>query len=412
MAKPLKMRLVLAILIFLFLYEYSGAQINSFLLPADKKQMTTRFSNYDNMVVIETVLQDSLTLRLILDSGIEGIVITDPTLVSYFQSSCIRNFKLSAPGTSVVLNACFTPLLKVKVSNLTPIFSNIILLQDDLISLESFIGSKVHGLIGIDKFRNLVLSINYDNNTIKFTKPEFYHVPKNSQVLSLNILRGRPYLTARVSLDNGTTRDLWLMIDSGANHPLLLETDSTDSYQPVNSLKTTIGRGLGGNIPGEFVRSNWLMLGNFRLDNILTSISSEYFVSKQATRNYRHGTIGSGTLSRFRVSFDYTNNRLILNKGAKFNRPFEYNMSGITFESLSTDFNLFKVSEIIEGSPADEAGIKTGDMLININGKSAFTLTLGELNAILSSKPGTWINLNVSRQGKPLYMKFRLKRLI
>lgn len=387
-------------------------QINSFNLPESRNSMVADFENYDNMVVIEMMVNDSLPLRLILDSGIEGVILTDRELVEMLEPQCLRSFKLTAPGSTVSLNACITPLMKFTFGALQPIFTNAILLQEDMFSLDAFIGAKVHGLIGIEKFKNLVVTINYDKNSLKFTRTERYKVPVKADIIPLNILRGRPYMTARVELDTKEIRDLWLMIDSGANHPLLLETDSTDSYKPLKSLPTTIGRGLGGNIPGEFVRSGWLLLGNSRLDNIITSISAEYISGNPASRNFRDGTLGSGALSRFKVSFDYTNKRMILVKGQKFNNPYEYNMSGITFESLSTGFNIFKVSEVIYDSPAYHAGIHPDDLLVSINGKAAFTLSLGELNAILSRHPGGPISMVVSRDGKTLNIKFKLRRLI
>ncbi len=406
----LRLRLLFFLLVIAVLNSY--AQINTFHLPEKKKREIKSFENYDNLVIIEVLLQDSLPVKLILDSGIEGLIITDPGLVEAFAPFCLRTFKLTAPGNAISLNACVTPAIKVDFGGLEPMFTNMILLQEDMFSLDAFIGAKVHGLIGIDKFRNLAITINYFRNQLKITRPEDIRINSKSEIIPLNILRGRPFMTARVELDTKEIRDLWLMIDSGANHPLLIETDSTDSYQPVYSLKTTIGRGLGGNIDGEFVRSGWLMLGNYRLDNIITSVSAEYFTGSPSLRNYRNGTLGAGALSRFNVTFDYTNSRLILEKGPKFKRPFEYNMSGIVFESVSQNFNLFKVSEVISNSPAQEAGVLPGDLLVAINEKSAFSITLGELNGMLNRNPGSTVSLIMNREGKPLNFKFRLKRLI
>lgn len=387
-------------------------QINTFELPAEKNKVTSAFTGYDNLVVIEVMLQDSIPVRLILDSGIEGIIITDRKIVHYYEQNCLRSFKLTAPGTTQTLNACVTPLVKMSLEGLQPMFANLILLQDDIFSLESFIGARVHGLIGMDKFRDMVVTINYDQHNLKFTRPEQMKIPAHAEIIPLILNRGRPYMTARVELDNGEIRDLWLMIDSGANHPLLLETDTLDDYKPLKSLETTIGRGLGGSISGSFVRSGWLMMGNTRLDNIITSLSTDYYEGSQANRNFRNGTLGAGALSRFVVSFDYTNSRLILHKGTKFKSPFEYNMSGVVFDCISADFNIFKVNEVIAGSPGYYAGLLPGDLLIDINNKAAFTLNLGELNAILSHKPGDSIILTINRNGQLMTLKFRLKRLI
>ncbi|HLN53810.1 MAG TPA: hypothetical protein VK212_08885 [Lentimicrobium sp.] len=402
---------ILLIILTLVSFECFG-QRGAFQLPEGRKSITSSFSNYDNMVVVEMTIADTIPVRLILDSGIEGIILTDRTVVERLNSVCTRVFNLTAPGTDITLDACITSSLKIKFPKLLPITANVILLQEDYFSLESFIGAKVHGLIGLEKFRNMIVSINYDKNTIKFTDPYQYNVPKNAEIIPLFVLRGRPYLSTRVELDTKEIRDLWLMIDSGANHPLLLETDSTETYKPLQSLKTTIGRGLGGTINGEFVRSGWLLIGNSRLDNIITSISSEYLTGNPASRNFRDGTLGSGALARFRVSFDYINSRLILEKGIKFKEPFEYNMSGITFECINRGFNIFKVSEIIYDSPSFHSGIHPEDVLMSINGKAAYSLNLGELNAILSAKPGNLITMVISRKGEVMTFKFRLKRLI
>jgi hypothetical protein len=402
----------LLLLVFTLITSSLFGQRGTFQLPERKKRITTAFENYDNIVVVELKLSDSIPIRLILDSGIEGIILTDRKLVDALSPSCTRMFNLTAPGTDISLAACITSSIKVRFPGLLPIDANLVLLQEDYFSLDSFIGAKVHGLIGLEKFRNLVVTINYGKNVLQFSNSEKYKVPKRAEIVPINVLRGRPYISARVELDTKEIRDLWLMIDSGANHPLLLETDSTETYKPVRSLKTTIGRGLGGSINGEFVRSGWLLIGNSRLDNIITSISSDYLSGNPSNRSFRDGTLGAGALARFNVSFDYLHDRLILEKGTKFNDPFEYNMSGITFECINSGFNIFKVNEIIYDSPAYHAGIHPDDLLMSINGKAAFTLNLGELNAILSSGPRNFVTMVISRDGQIMTFKFRLKRLI
>jgi C-terminal processing protease CtpA/Prc len=84
----------------------------------------------------------------------------------------------------------------------------------------------------------------------------------------------------------------------------------------------------------------------------------------------------------------------------------------MSFRSYGLGFNLFEVSEVIPGSPSAEAGIKVGDVLISLNGKSTFLLNLGELNRILSEKEGNLITMAVSRNGKQLNFRFRLRKII
>lgn len=390
----------------------SMAQVNYFSLPPGRKSLTVPFGNFDNLVIVDMMLNDSLPVRLMLDSGVEGVIITDGALISEMERHCIRKFKLLAPGTLDELEACITRPAKLSVNRLMPVFTNLILLQEDYFALDEYIGTKVHGLIGMEKFRNLVVTTNYDRNLLVFSLPENYSPPARSVIIPLSLNRGKPYMTARVALDDGSINEMWLMIDSGANHPLLLEIDSLSDYRPKKSIDAIIGKGLGGNLHGSFARVNWLMLGNYRLDDVITSFTDSYLPGSVSSRVQRNGTLGSGSLGRFRVTFDYTNQRMILQKGNKFRQPFEYNMSGLAFRAIGSGFYLFEVSEVIPGSPAAEAGVKSGDVLVSINGKATFGMKLGDINQLLSQKQGSGINMMVLREGKRMDFRFKLRKLI
>ncbi|MDY0104642.1 MAG: PDZ domain-containing protein [Lentimicrobium sp.] len=388
------------------------AQYGYFSLPEGRKKVFMRFSNFDNLVVVDVTLNDTIPVRLLLDTGVEGIIITDMSIVSLFENKCIRNFKLTAPGTNDELEACISSPVKINMGKLNPVFTNLILLNQDYFSLDEYIGSKVHGLISMSKFRNLAVTTDYDQNKLKFQSPERYHPPFRSEIIPISIFNGKPHMTARVELDNGDISDYWLMIDSGANHPLLLEMDSLSDYKPKKSIDAIIGRGLGGNLQGSFARVGWLMLGNFRLDDVITSFAENYTSEIISLKLNRDGTLGSGALGRFKVTFDYLNNRMILEKGSKFRAPFEYNMSGMSFRSFGFGFNLFEVSEVIPASPAEDAGLQVGDVILSLDGKSTFLLSLGELNRILSEKEGNIVTMVVLRDGKELDFRLKLRKII
>ncbi len=58
----------------------------------------------------------------------------------------------------------------------------------------------------------------------------------------------------------------------------------------------------------------------------------------------------------------------------------------------------------MEGTPADKAGVKAGDIILKINDKSTLNMTIDEAVGIMRGKPGTSLTLTIVREGesKPL----------
>ena len=58
----------------------------------------------------------------------------------------------------------------------------------------------------------------------------------------------------------------------------------------------------------------------------------------------------------------------------------------------------------MEGTPADKAGVKAGDIILKINKESTLNMTIDESVAIMRGKPGTSLTLTIVREGenKPL----------
>jgi carboxyl-terminal processing protease len=58
-----------------------------------------------------------------------------------------------------------------------------------------------------------------------------------------------------------------------------------------------------------------------------------------------------------------------------------------------------------EGFPAQKAGLKAGDVIVEVNGKSVENLASSEVSEKLKGKPGTEVTLKVDRAGTPITVK-------
>lgn len=67
------------------------------------------------------------------------------------------------------------------------------------------------------------------------------------------------------------------------------------------------------------------------------------------------------------------------------------------------------VVAVEQGSPADQAGVKAGDIVTEVNGKSTRLMPLWEIQEIMAGTPGTKVSLNMLRIGEPAQASFELK---
>jgi carboxyl-terminal processing protease len=79
---------------------------------------------------------------------------------------------------------------------------------------------------------------------------------------------------------------------------------------------------------------------------------------------------------------------------------------------VGTENGYIKVVSPIDGTPAQKAGIKTGDIIIRIDGTSVRDMNLDQAVKMMRGKPGTKVRLDIVRPGASKPMSVTLKREI
>jgi hypothetical protein len=123
------------------------------------------------------------------------------------------------------------------------------------------------------------------------------------------------------------------------------------------------------------------------------------------------GTIGAELLSRFDVTFDYAGGHMFLLQNNQFKKRFEYDMSGLRFKVNPPDYHHLIVTGVMKDSPASEADVQSGDVVLSVNGISTRALTLSQVESMLRI-PDSDCDLLIERKGKQIHLRLNLRRLI
>lgn len=68
---------------------------------------------------------------------------------------------------------------------------------------------------------------------------------------------------------------------------------------------------------------------------------------------------------------------------------------------VTQEEGVVKVVSPIEGTPADKAGIKTGDLITAVNGESVMGLNLNDAVDLMRGPVGSEITITIVREGTP-----------
>jgi len=279
--------------------------------------------------------------------------------------------------------------------------------------LASRFGHDFDGIIGSDFIKQYVVEIDYQTRVLKLhNKDAFTYSGKGESIpIRLNS-QGHPIIEADVTPVGSEPIRGRFVLDIGSGNSLALHSPFVADHGLLNSnLKTirAIGAGgAGGQTVGRVGRAAELKIGSFKIANP-TVLFSEDKAGAFANRELA-GNIGQQIASKFKVFLDYGRERIILEPTATFNEPFERAQSGMALAAEGKDFNIFRIVEVLEDSPASEIGLQRNDVLLKVNGKPASEFTITKLGELFE-KPAAY-QITIQRGDQTLQVTLTTRKLV
>lgn len=433
---------ILIALIFLCLPFFGLAQ--TFALPDGQRHEKVKFQLINNLVIVPIEVNGT-PLSFVLDTGVSTPILFNLTGKDSIQINEVSEIKIQGLGEGEPIEALRSKNNSFKLGTIENASQRLYVVLDKSLNFSPALGIPIHGIIGYDLFRDFVVEMNYSSKYIKFHNSKNYSYKKNRKykTLPLTLIQKKAYVDGEVYLKDNESVPVRMLLDTGSSDAIwLLENENIQV--PDSFYEDFLGRGLAGKIYGKRTKVKRIKLGEFALENAKAAFpDKESFASIRSLGN-RNGSLGGEVLKRFNIIFDYRNQKITLRKNGNFDSPFQYNFSGIDLQhdgvryvaerlanpsGLVTEENdtfgnvqilmenttrLSLVPEIVvsgirAGSPAEEAGLLEGDVILAVNGKSIHSYKLQEVLQMLNEKEGKRIRVVIERYDSDLAFTFVLK---
>jgi hypothetical protein len=391
-----------------------SAQFFGYKLMYSKKKVHIPYEMYNNLVVIPIKLNGVVPLNFVVDTGIRSTIITEKLITDILRLPYSRRISVNGPGDYIILEAYVINNVDIVLEGAIGSDQSILVLEKDYLNLRNHLGTEVHGLMGFDIFNRFIVGFDYNRKIMTLFEPEYFKPPRRYEEIPLSIEDTKPYIFAKIQINDTSMVYAKLMVDSGASHAIMLNEDShEDIIIPESNFDTQIGIGLGGPISGKISIINSIEFDKFKFTDVITSFPDPEAYPDTIGLVYRNGTLGGELLSRFKVIFDYFNKKIYLKKNPiSYKKEFGYNMSGLTVIADGEDLDIYIISKVKEGSPAAKADIRINDTIVSINGIDNEKLQLGDIYKIFNYKAGKKVKMYIRRNGAVMSKSFRLEDLL
>lgn len=370
-------------------------------VPAPAAAVTVPFDFVDNRIVVHLKLDGRGPFVFVLDSGAGYSLSLQAVAALGLRTS--GSFTIGGTGPERA------PASSVRIA--TVALGPIVMRDQDFTAFD-FSGIRassglpaLDGLIGSELLRRYVVRIDYRDRTLTLTDPADYDYAGSGAVVPLSFGGGTPRVDASLdgiagtyTVDTGDRMDVTLM------EPVIAREHVLDRYAP--RVATITGWGIGGAVPGYVARAHEFELGGIEIKDPLLrlpTVAGGFFATHRLT-----GSIGTGIIDRFTVTFDYSRRRMILEDPLPPGRD-AYDRSGLWLNQGRTAFD---VAAVAPQSPAEAAGMTPGERIVAIDGTPVAALSLAKARELLRGDPGTRVVLTLAGPGAPGDVTLTLAELV
>jgi hypothetical protein len=294
-----------AILLILFYHSVHALPVSGFYLPDSVHEMTLRYKTLKNLIVLPVMINDSVRVNLILDTGCRNLVLFGKRFQKMLQLSPGRIVQFSGLGSGKPVNASVSLFNKVSIKQVLGERIPIVVVPNKNV-LVGYNG--IDGVIGYDIFLKFEIQLNPARQIITFRPAATAVAPSGFTEIPLKIIDSRPVMESNIIVGSEDARDYELMIDTGSAVGLLLKTTTLETFGQ-EMVEYNIGHGFNGPISGYRTDARRLQVRGLEMQHLPAGII------KSEWHNY--ASLGMAVLKDYILVLNYCKAYACLKKIAK-----------------------------------------------------------------------------------------------
>jgi len=368
-------------------YAPPASHIEDVAIAHGATQTTFPFRLLNNHIYTDAWVNGQGPLLFIVDTGGENILVPSTARALGIKSEG------AMAGTGVGDKAVSVGLAKVQLLKVGDAD-----FRDQVLYVMDFIpndveGVDIEGMLGFTVFKRFVTRIDYGKHEITLIEPDHFD-PEDAGTPIPFVFNGDlpevegtfDGIPGKFDIDTGSRASLTLTGPFAKQHGLRAANPK--------GVVAVDGWGVGGSSRSYVTRGRELAIGPVKIPGVVTALSLQKKGSF-ASPSYQ-GNIGGGVLKRFIVTFDYANHVMYLKPLPEPVADLDtYDRAGMWINATSGGM---AVMDVTRKGPAERAGIEVGDVITQVNGKSAASIPVYELRRILRDEAScTVVNLTVRR---------------
>jgi len=270
----------------------------------------------------------------------------------------------------------------------------------ELNHIEKRLGMPIDGVIGWAILSRYAVRIDYDAMLIEIFDNKEFDYDFGDSGYPVDVQGTAIFTNITVAFKNGNTFTGKVLVDTGFGGTIIFNTPfvkengllaDMDKYyeRETQSLSTEISR-----VYTTILAS--LTLSDYRFSTLPASMATAEVGASSWSGIM--GILGNDVLKRFNVFINLPQKKMSLEPNQLYHEMFEVNCSGIELVTDDT-FQRVIIEHVYAGSPAEMAGLKVGDEIVQISGTSVSDFQLPQIRRLLSQE-GKEIEILVNRNGE------------